>query len=117
MQECSEEVDGSPGPMNNSPSEEDEKAPTMEELGEYILQLSPNLLQLASAMNLYDFAMSIKFEAGKATDKCSQLLHKWLTSTASPTWETFYHILRKRGLDMNNMAMEVARKHCPHVLN
>ena len=82
----------------------------------YALPLARQLLPLGSALGVSDYALAVRDEGGSAEDKCLRVLQHWLDVTPEPTWEVFYGKLRQPGLDRHSLAVEIAQKHCPHVL-
>lgn len=89
---------------------------TLTDLQPYALQLAKLLLPLGSVLGVPDYAMAVQLEVGSTEDKCLRVLQRWLEHTPEPTWEAFYKKLRQPGLDMHNLAVQIARKHCPHML-
>lgn len=89
---------------------------TLTDLQPYALQLARLLLPLGSVLGVPDYAMAMQQEGGSIEDKCLRVLQRWLQVTPEPTWEVFYSKLREPGLDMHNLAVKIAQKHCPHVL-
>ena len=89
---------------------------TLTDLQPYALQLAKHLLPLGSVLGVPDYAMAVQLDAGSVEDKCLRVLQRWLECTPEPTWEVFYRMLRQPGLDMHNLAVKLARTHCPHVL-
>ena len=89
---------------------------TLTDLQPYALQLARLLLPLGSVLGVSDYALAVRDEGGSVESKCLQVLQRWLEVTPKPTWEVFYGKLREPGLDMHNLAVKIAQKHCPHVL-
>ena len=84
--------------------------PTMEQLLPYVSKLSNKLYQLGIVLGVGDYALSL---GGTAEDKYLMILRKWLESSVDPTWAKFCTKLKQPGLEMNQLADNIAKEHCP----
>ena len=75
--------------------------------------LFPMLSISCGLLPLWSLKVCVVCDSG-APEQCVPF--HWLDVTPEMTWEVFYGKLRQPGLDMHRLAVEIARKHCPHVL-
>ena len=84
--------------------------PTIETLLPYVGKLSSKLLPLGIVLGIKDYVLSI--QSGETPqDKCIFILNKWLEIT-NPTWTEFCNKLKQPGLDMTQLAEEIAKDKC-----
>ena len=87
--------------------------PTIETLLPYVGKLSSKLLPLGIVLGVKDYVLSIHSGELTPQDKCILILNKWLEITKNPTWTEFCNKLKQPGLDMTQLAKEIAKDQCP----
>ena len=82
--------------------------PTIETLLPYVGKLLP----LGIVLGIKDYVLSIQSGELTPQDKCIFILNKWLEITKNPTWTEFCNKLKQPGLDMTQLAEEIAQDKC-----
>ena len=86
--------------------------PTIETLLPYVGKLLSKLLPLGIVLGIKDYVLSIQSGELTPQDKCILILNKWLEITKNPTWTEFCNKLKQPGLDMTQLAEEIAQDKC-----